>query len=597
MIPILQFDPSSLSFWYDTHIIGRSRGSDAVGRALDLALRGRDAELQTHVAGIADPWTKTRAANVASATWHEKRHFLDFVLTNYGAFRMRQFMMIYVNLGAMGAEAQKVGHIVAPIQSWLSPHTRAVLGIGEPSDTMAALCRDVLNRKRILTEDRMPIDSRFGGMEIGGEGQLEAIAHLVQYGKAHRVFGHEMSIAVQSDVAAHDINYSRYAWAYKLFTTAGLIDPPTFRQRDERTELWIDDAPIIPLCYAALACRLYGQEQAASPSVSSYLPKMRLASLAIAMRGAPGRFKGLSAIDCWDSLQGTCREVFGRTIVEEMQADFEQEERLLEQLRAKQTMPIVLDAYEDFHALRGRLMAILRDSPALIVDQAAWSDTMVARTQPMLVVAATAGELGEPPPDYDKVLAYSDPYVEEDAPEKQWWWAASPRFWPETTNPDALCLKARAAWLEIASSLAPAAKLLIDGRRGRTMLGPELIRAEAFLKDGLGLEVLVDPRFAYPPRAEISTTYWRWMTGSDAFRCDLSFETVQSPEGKILSPWALRLKAGLVNALLGNLEDDYGRHLRFWRDWSPYLLNEEFRQIVEDFDDDPTPFISKIGEA
>ena len=41
MIPILQFDPSSLAIWYDTHLINRMRGGEIIGQSLNLAMRER----------------------------------------------------------------------------------------------------------------------------------------------------------------------------------------------------------------------------------------------------------------------------------------------------------------------------------------------------------------------------------------------------------------------------------------------------------------------------------------------------------------------------------------------------------------------------
>jgi hypothetical protein len=40
MIPVLQFDPSSLTIWYDTHLINRMRGNTEVGMTIDYAFNG-----------------------------------------------------------------------------------------------------------------------------------------------------------------------------------------------------------------------------------------------------------------------------------------------------------------------------------------------------------------------------------------------------------------------------------------------------------------------------------------------------------------------------------------------------------------------------
>src|SRR6266404_4937335 len=115
MIPIIQFDPSSLSLWYDAHLIGMCRGGDQLGVALEYAIRGNDPALKDLVDCIDDPWVQTRSANIASAVWHEKRHFLDFVLTNYGALRIRHMFEVYRNAGAVLGAHNETRRLLIPL--------------------------------------------------------------------------------------------------------------------------------------------------------------------------------------------------------------------------------------------------------------------------------------------------------------------------------------------------------------------------------------------------------------------------------------------------------------------------------------------------
>ena len=168
MIPILQFDPSSLSIWYDTHLINRMRGGQDIGLTLDLALRSQLAALRTHIENVKDDWVKTRCATVATAVWHEKRHFLDFILTNYGAFRLRQFFSLYYNIYPILKFAEDSGELLVPLQSYTDNLFCKHMNIKPPTKEIFSLANEIRNRKVMIRDDRQLMQSRFGSIELGG---------------------------------------------------------------------------------------------------------------------------------------------------------------------------------------------------------------------------------------------------------------------------------------------------------------------------------------------------------------------------------------------------------------------------------------------
>jgi hypothetical protein len=276
MIPVLQFDPASQTLWYDTHLLNRSRGAPEIGRALELAIIGDDSALQSHIKNIDDTWVQTRSVNIASAIWHEKRHFLDFMLTNYGAFRMRQFFIMYANTLSVISEASKLSELLVPVQSYLNASICNAINVAPAPEPIKVFARDVRNRKIMLQDDRDPVQSRFGKIEIGGEALFESIAHFVQTGKVHRVFGREYNARIQRDVPDASLNEDRYWWAVKLMTAAGLLDMSVSDEVDESGyhNALVHDPPFLPICYAAPACRLWKQEQKYAEDASSYLTKI-----------------------------------------------------------------------------------------------------------------------------------------------------------------------------------------------------------------------------------------------------------------------------------------------------------------------------------
>src|SRR5580704_3073827 len=342
MIPIIQFDPSSLTIWYDTHLIARMRGADEIGCALDLALRGEDKNLTSHIDGIEDEWTRTRAATLAAACWHEKRHFVDFVLTNYGALRVRQFFMVYLNLGSIFHAAKENGELLVPIQSYREKLFCAALGVKPPNASLLQLAGDIRSRKMMLKDDRALVESRFGNFEVGGESLLETIAHYIQSAKTERVLGLKYSERVQRDVP-DDLTLSmKYTWAYRLLITAGLMDPIASGDGF----LAIRDHPILPICYAALAQRAWKQPQSYSEAVSSYHPSERFGSLLIALRERRSEVRSADVLGNWEIVNAVAKEIFGRTVTEEMEADIALEGDFIEKIRSESGSTTGLASYD-----------------------------------------------------------------------------------------------------------------------------------------------------------------------------------------------------------------------------------------------------------
>jgi hypothetical protein len=589
MIPILQFDPSSLTIWYDTHLIARMRGADDIGRALDLALRGEDAILAEHITAIEDEWVRARAATIAAACWHEKRHFIDFILTNYGALRIRQFFTLYLNLPALFQAAQANGELLVPIQSYRERLFCAKRGIKPATSDVMALAGEIRNRKIMLADDRNAIESRFGNFEISGESLLETIAHFIQVSKTERLLGLWYSARIQKDVPDDLILSTRYTWAYRVLINAGLLEPLVA----EQDFVQVREHPILPICYAALAQRAWKQQQTRSEAISSFHPSERFGSLVIALRDYREDVRKGEVLDVLEIVNRVSKEIFGRSVIDEMRTDIELEGEFIAKIKRESSERMGLTAYEDYHQLRRRLFKELVDNPSAVLDQSIYADETDKRVRPFVIVAASGGEIGDPPPDYSRVLGYEDPDLGDKRPDGKWWWAASLRELPASQAKN-IGFTALNQWTEVVSDLAPAAKLVMDGRNLRTMLGPEIISAESRIQSSLGIKFILDPRHAFP-KTHIPTDFWYYITGRDTHRCDLTYEAVHKPEGIVVDPWSLRLRPELFNTLLGSQYGDKTELLlSFWRDWSPWFFSEEFRERWESYKEDPSLVVNYL---
>ncbi|MBY3224767.1 hypothetical protein RWK44_27225 [Rhizobium sp. 25PS6] len=579
MIPLLQFDPATLTLWYDTQLLSASKSSREVGLALHYAMDGEEEWLKCLVRQQTDPWTRTRCASVASAVWHEKRHFLDFVLTNYGALRIRQFFLLYINVRTvLQSSLESKSPILVPLDRNLDALRREMMGIAPPGAIIESMARGIRQTKKMILEDRRPIPGRFGAMEVGGEAIFECIAYHVQLGKAHRVFGREIVDSVQSDNPSRELIGQKYQWAYLLMRQTGLLDADFVPGSNA---IRIRDEPLIPLLYGALAGRYYGQEQTRTETSSSGHAAERLASLVLKLREDAANFTKLSTVEAWERVNDAASAIFGRSVIQEIEADFEHEARLIEQFEETGNDDLVVAAYRDFHRLRGEFIQILKDEPEEILSQDRWADSLVNRTQPFVVAAAPAGATGVVPEGFLRLSAYQHPETDYNSfPDARWWWTAM----RERTDSEGelLRLHDQKSWVNIASDYAPMAKLMFDGNRMRSMVGPEIMSTKIRIERESGIPLVIDGISRHPNDVP-DIAQWYYLTGKNHFRCQVTRKLVQTPHGRMLDPWDVRRRPAFLDALvtsLGGSQQDRMRRV-IWRDWSPWLVCDEVGALFD----------------
>lgn len=581
MIPLLQFDPATLTLWYDTQLLAASKSSREVGLALHYAMDGREDWLKCLIREQADPWTQTRCASVASAVWHEKRHFLDFLLTNYGALRIRQFFQLYIHVRAtLQSSLDTKNPILVPLDRNLDALRREMMGIKELHPAIESMAGNVSRSKKMILQDRRPIPGRFGAMEVGGEAIFECIAYHVQLGKIHRVFGYDLATRVQTDNPSRELVSQKYQWVYQLLTQTGLMDATYAPGLDA---VLLNDAPLIPLLYGALAGRFHGQEQTRAEGVSSYHAAERLASLVIKLRQDAPDFARLSTLDAWQRVNDAASAIFGRSVIEEIDADYEHEEKLIARFEEAGSDGFVVSAYKDYHRLRGRFIELLKEKPEDILAQDKWADNLVNKTQPFLVAAAPAGAIGVPPGNFSRLSGYEHENTDYDeVPDARWWWTAM-RKHGDAEGDDLLRFDNHRTWVSVAADYAPIAKLLFDGNKMRSMVGPEIMSTRIRLQRQTGIPLIVDSLSRHP-NEEHDIAQWYYLTGRKQFHCQVTRRLVKAPHGRMLDPWDVRRRPAFLDALVSFVrpEQQQRMHFSILRDWSPWLVCDEVGALFDE---------------
>ncbi|MBY3447428.1 hypothetical protein [Rhizobium laguerreae] len=178
----------------------------------------------------------------------------------------------------------------------------------------------------------------------------------------------------------------------------------------------------------------------------------------------------------------------------------------------------------------------------------------------------------------------------------KWWWACTPEH---DDADDALKagdsnrkirLSHPQMWDRCVDFFAPTAKLIMNGRRIRTMLGPELHFAEQMLSVRHGITVEIFPSFEYPDEELLPEAFY-FYSGANTLKCDVSSVSLQRPSGKILTPWLLRRWPLLAQKIIENMGGTEFAYFSVLRDWSPWLVSDAVYRDLQPFMRQP-----RIGE-
>jgi len=220
-------------------------------------------------------------------------------------------------------------------------------------------------------------------------------------------------------------------------------------------------------------------------------------------------------LGAWELVNEASKKLWGITILDELSVDYEKETEWIGKLTNSNLVnPNTRSALNDLHALRGRLIQVLISNPGAIIDPIQFTRDLLFLIRPIPIAASRSGQLGSPPEGWARVISFKDRGYQ--GPEGEWWWAAGPEEW--SVDAEDIALNDRDIWLNIVSDWAPIAKLMLNGRAHRTMLGPELLTAQMLLQDE-GLEIVFDPMFRFPAETNEIKSFFE-LNGKSEVACD-----------------------------------------------------------------------------
>lgn len=577
MLPIVQFDPASLALCYDAELIGGS-GLDPRSKALvDAVANGETEKFEAAVRDLRGSPDLGRALQVSSAFIHEKRHFLDFISTNYGAYRFRQFLELYGNIPTiLSRAAGRTLH--APFEVYADPAKCLLMGIEEVAPEFLEVALSMKRRREMIQKDRSRHLSRFGSFELGGEAQLEALAYHAQFRFLSKYAGKEGLAAFFQTIFNREQFNRKYNGIGQISRLVGLVPS---EELDPKS-VGLDDGTVLNMDMGLLECVLFASLQsdhvqrdlAETHHVASSYPADRFAGLAVhLMQERPdlcGASVGsLDLEECWSAVSDACEAVFGLSPVRQVEEDLAWAEHFREKI-AETGQDLLLTIFDDYHKLRHECLKIMRSRPWQLYSTEVFALSGGSIVHPLRVVCASSGVIGEPPEGHSRIMGYDESGGDDSLGYRKWWWACV----VDEPLDGALQVGNPSAWRAVMDSMAPIAKLLMNGRRIRNMLGPEILFAEQQIKARLNIDMKFHPKFAFPDE-QISCEILRYYYGRRELTCDFTNAPVPDGTGSVIAPWTMRRYPELAQRTITAMGGHEIAYYTFVRDWSPWVASDE----------------------
>lgn len=568
MIPLVQFDPSTLSIWTNTSILAGDSAKLALA-VVDAAVGGDDPRAKIDSLPTDSP-LRRRLLWLASCAWHEKRHFFDIVLTNYGARRFRSLFNLACNARPLVAEALKrEKEIWFPIEVYDCPVHRRILGISEPASHIVELAQRARAAKYFDHELNRSVEVNGRTLlHLGGEAQLEGLAQASQCAAIEERFGPDEFVALNLEYV-HPL--AREGPYRAMETLASALGCSREWRKGSGVSL-VNSGLASAISFTALSGRYLGLGKQVQSDVVS--PWERMARIIDKIGPSPGRYD-MSDEEAWELVDKVARNIWGRTALEEIDSDIQLMENANDKLLQPWIDPSLKDVWMDFISLRRQILESVKAYGASSLTPQSFPKIWVDRLLPWHI-NATPG--GVPSPANTRCsfgIRLDQPLGLEDIVPPLVSWGQVMEV-SSKKKAAGFAVKKRDSWMAMLEQHAPMARLMLNGRRHRLMVPPELDRPIRDLEN-LGLTVKFHPSFEWPEMRDLSC--WAKeavdlaaLRGQSILICDVTGKRLTPTDAALLTSSEFR-RLPLIKSLKEKDNNPFFTDLRLLMDWSEWVVD------------------------
>lgn len=562
MTPVVQFDPASLSIWTCTGSLGNPE--DALAHAAMRAAAQGDDPLAEFDTLDDDTPLRRHLLWLASCVWHEKRHFFDTLLTNYGALRFRNLLTLGLNLQIAIPELAKRGDpIWFPIELYDNKVRRRVLGIADPLPDLQRIARHARHMKDYVAQIDAAASDGMRAIHVGAEAQLEGLAQVSQMHAIEWRYGVEGVRAITLDKIKKLPAEGPYRAIESVSGALGCSHELS------NGDIVVNPALAAALYVTALCTRQLGA--GIKPDRSLVSPWDRVARLIEELGPKPGRFH-MSDEEAMALADKAALNLWGRSAVDEIEADIDLAQEKFSASIAWAGESSAGKVFAEYSALRRRALARVRELGSASLLPRAFPQLWLDALRPWHVVATPDGAHADAGGEMVQGIRLNLPPEAKGVFAESITWASA--FRPEPSDDAAFALHDR-AWFEMLERYGPLAQLGLAGRRGRLMVPPALTRQIDAI-EGLGVPVKFDPMFEWPEARDITTCGEEALalaqfSGRETFICDVTGDQIAAHEAAVLTPWEMR-----HSPLVERVRDgSFAAELLLLTNWSDWVVRRD----------------------
>ena len=557
MIWFANLDPSNLRLNIDITQISRGSSKEEITNAVYSCCFGDIKKFKNILTSIEKNEDKERCVNLCSSIWHEQRHFLDLVLSNYGGYIFREYFTCYINTGNILSELLELKEdLIFPLDVYTDPVRLKLINKSTKSSKVKKIAEDLQEREKAIMKDRVKIQN----LEVGAYAVFELIGFVFQLASVEIIAGHQYNLPFNNFIDKNNYSKEKYKWI-TIFDEILNFVPST----DINKKYQLKHIGFLPLIlYPVLLSRSWRNDIFDDKKRKKFLsPASRLSLIFQYIKKYKYKFQSLEFQEIWNETNIMAQHLFGRTIIEEVEADLFFQKQMKKKLSKFKENSLFIDILSEYITLKTNIVQILRSTPEIIFNPDDYTNKILHKIRPIPVLyTPTAKDNNVLSSMGWKSLCALYEKVDKNTV-NTYNFTSIPKKWKVN---NLIGFKNIDKWEKIFLLYNPIAKLMIKGRNHNSVLGAEFLTVEQIIQQEIN--IIFEPEFEYPTNLVTTANYFYSMQNIDESICDMCGKKLTRPSGYLVSPWIFQ-KIQYYVLLGGNTETMY---LKQAKDWSAWLV-------------------------
>lgn len=555
MIWFANLDPSNLRLNLDLTQIAKGSSGKEIAIAISNCCFGNITEFNNSLLSIDGKEDKEKCVNLCSLIWHEQRHFLDLVLSNYGGYIFREYFTCYINIESVINELIELKEdLIFPLDVYNDEVRLKILNKSTNSTHIKIVAEDLQKRENAIMKDRLPIYD----VEMGSYAILELIGFVFQLSAVENIAGIDYHLSFNEFINKNDPEGLKYKWVTNF---SEILNYPISDINEMYQVEHIGMMPII--FYPALLTRSWKNDISDNKKGESFLSANSRISLILEyIIDNKEKFQSIVFEDIWAETNIMSKYLFGRTIVEEIEMDLFFQNQMLKNF--SNINPLLKDIMSQYIDLKIDLLSILKSNPEQIFHPDKYVNKTLTKVRPIPIFYTPSAI------DNNKLslMGWESLHAIKEIKDEKiiniYNLTSIPKIWE---NQNILGFKELYSWKKIFLVYTAIAKLMIKGRNHKSIMGAELLTAEQIILES-GVNIVYEPEFKYPTDLVMKASYLYDIQDVKDAICDMCGEKQEKPSGYIVSPWIFQKMNYYI--LIGGDTDEM--RLKQAKDWSPWLI-------------------------